>query len=242
MNDAPKNIDEVILLVQQNPPVLVKDKAGQVGNQKTKYANLEQVNAKVLPLLNQLGTTYVCLPNLQDDGKFVLEYELKHVPSGTVKGGRYPLKLSENPMQMGSAITYSRRYALLSALGIVAEDEDDDGRAANDSGSTAQRSSRPRGRQAAAAESGQTAQRRASVAAPPLPSDDRITREQRERLRTAFSDAGYTDKTEMLAYAQAKAGRDVESADALTQAEAEKVITALTAPPDDTQPPTGGAS
>jgi hypothetical protein len=218
----PKNIDEVILLIQQNPPILVKDKAGQVGNQKTKYANLEQVNEKVLPRLNELGTTYVCLPNMQDDGKFALEYELKHVPSGTVKGGKYPLKLSENPMQMGSAITYSRRYALLSVLGIVAEDEDDDGRGANDQ-PTAQRAHR----QQQAAGNRPSAQRQ-SGGAPPLPGEqDLISQPQMAKMQAMFAEQGITTIEAKKAYLEGVVGHPLGSTKELTKDEAKAVIDRL---------------
>ena len=118
----PKDIDEVILAIQAERPVLTKDRKGQVGNQKTRYADLVQVNEVVLKLLNSLSTTWVCRPHL-DSGSFGLHYSLRHVPSGTEKAGVWPLKLSENPQQMGSATTYGRRYALLAVTGIVADDE-----------------------------------------------------------------------------------------------------------------------
>ena len=42
--------------------------------------------------------------------------------------GGVPLILIKNDMQgLGSAITYARRYGLMAAVGIAAEDEDDDG-------------------------------------------------------------------------------------------------------------------
>ncbi|NIL65028.1 ERF family protein [Salinispora arenicola] len=90
---------------QAKPPTLTKNKAGH----QSKYADLVQVNEQVLARLNELGIVYTCAPTLADEGKFVLAYELVHVASGERLTGRYPLKLSENPQQMGSAITYARR-------------------------------------------------------------------------------------------------------------------------------------
>src|SRR6185369_16309701 len=104
----PQNIDEVLLAIQAERPVLTKDKKGQVGNQKTKYADLVQVNDVVLRLLNDLKTTWVCRPHIEGTS-FGLHYSLKHVPSQTEITGVWPLKLSENPQQMGSATTYGRR-------------------------------------------------------------------------------------------------------------------------------------
>lgn len=214
----PQNIDEAILLIQQNPPVLVKDKAGQVGNQKTKYANLEQVNEKVLPRLNELGVIYVCLPNLQEDTRFALEYELLHVKSGTAKRGKYALKLSEQPMQMGSAITYARRYALLAALGIVAEDEDDDAGAGRGS---AQRQAK----RATPEQQGQVAQRRPS--GPPLSSDNLLTDGQLTKIQVLFREKGLLNPDRKKAFMENVIGHPLESTKHLTKVEAAKVIDAL---------------
>ena len=131
----PKNIDEALLLLQQDPPVLLKDQDGQVGNQKTKYADLVQANEKILSRLTALGvlwktkptTVMIPGPNGQQDPRFVLQYRLLHVASGTAEDGIYPLPAGANPMQNGSAITYARRYALIAVTNTVAEGMDDDG-------------------------------------------------------------------------------------------------------------------
>lgn len=214
----PQNIDEVILVIQQNPPVLVKDQDGQVGSQKTKYANLIQVNEKVLPLLNANGVIYTCLPNVQDDGRFALEYELLHVKSGTAKRGKYALKLSEQPMQMGSAITYARRYALLAVLGIVAENEDDDA-------GTGKGSAQRQAKRATPEQQAQTAQRRPS--GPPLPSDNLLTPDQLTKLQTTFREKGLLNPDRKKAFMEDVIGHPLESTKDLTKVEAMKVIDRL---------------
>jgi ERF superfamily len=131
----PKNIDEALFILQQNPPVLLKDQDGQVGSQKTKYADLVQANERILSRLTALGVLWKTLPttvmikgpNGQEDPRFMLRYTLLHVESGTSEQGLYPLPAGANPMQNGSAITYARRYALIAATNTVAEGMDDDG-------------------------------------------------------------------------------------------------------------------
>lgn len=227
----PKSLDEALAIFQADPPTLVKDKKGQVGNQKTKYADLVQVNAVVLSALNKLGVVYKTKPTLRaEDPKFVLAYELKHVPSDTKETGEYPLKLSENPQQMGSAISYARRYVLLALTGVAAEDEDDDGQTA--SGRYAQRQQR----QSAPAEGGQTAQRAQRPASrsaqPPLPGEQPagrsagggITDAQQRKLHASLRDAGKADRDEALAYISDVIGRDITSTRELTTAEASRVI------------------
>lgn len=240
----PKTLDEVLLAFQANPPTLVKDRKGQVGHQKTKYADLVQVNAVVLSELNKFGVIYKTKPTVRaEDPKFVLAYELKHVPSGTAESGEYPLKLSENPMQMGSAITYARRYVLLALTGVAAEDEDDDGQTA--AGRYAQRAAQPR-QQPAAAAGRQTAQRaarpaRSSGTPPPLPGeDDDAEGRARRRMFALLRDAGLGDRGEGLAYLGDVIGRPVESTKDLTAAELTTVIDRLVAFIAQQEPPEGG--
>ncbi len=131
----PKNIDEALLVLQADPPVLVKDQSGQVGNQKTKYADLVQANKVILARLTELGVLWVTSPTLRlingQNGAqtplFVIDWKLKHVASGTEVAGEYPLPTGASPQQNGSAITYARRYALVAVTNSVAEDDDDDG-------------------------------------------------------------------------------------------------------------------
>lgn len=220
--DDPKDIDEVLLILQRDGLVLNKDKKGQVGNQKTRYADLEQVNDVVLRRLNELDTIWICLPHIEA-GVFGLHYQLRHVPSGTEKAGVWPLKLSENPQQMGSATTYGRRYALLSVTGIVAVEDDDDGEAASGA-RTAQRApiQRP------------ASQTTAARARPPLPNEANPERARRammaEFTRTGFNAPERHD--EMLERVGRVIGREIGSRNDLTPDEVLKVTAALKRLPD----------
>lgn len=227
MADAPKTLSEALLALQADPPTLTKNRSGH----QSKYADLVQVNREVLSRLNALGVTWSCLPTLTEDGKFVLEYELEHVASTTKKSGRWPLKLAENPQQMGSATTYGRRYALLAATGIAAEDEDDDGQAASGR-RTAQRAAQPRQRAAAPAEEGQTAQRAqrqpARSGQPPLPGEQPgPSTAQMGMLMGLFTKVGLKEREARLRTASTLLGRPLGSANELTRAEASDLINVL---------------
>ena len=169
MTDAPQDIYEALLILQRDPIVLAKDKDGQVGNQKTKYADIVQAYEKLLPRLTELGilwltspTTMVLAgPNGQQDIRFILAWELRHVASKTSLRGDYPLPGGANPMQNGSAISYAKRYAAFAATNTVADDEDDDGQGYRGRQGMAQRAN-VRQRQATPAEP--TAQRSAPAA------------------------------------------------------------------------------
>ena len=112
-------------------PEIRKDQTAKVKTEKTqysyKYVDLAQITRQLMPLLGELGLSFIAKPTTID-GRFVLAYKLLHV-SGEFESGEYPLPSSGTPQSMGSAITYARRYCLSAVTGI-APDEDDDGAAA----------------------------------------------------------------------------------------------------------------
>lgn len=190
----PQSIDEALYMLQADPPILTKSKDGQVGNQRTKYADLVEVNRVVLSRLNQLGVIWKCKPTLLGE-RFVLQYTLLHVASGTKEDGDYPLNLAE-PQKMGSAITYARRYALLAVTGIAAEDEDDDGAGASGQ-RHAQRAPQQRRPNDEERPAGRTAQRRtqpARAAQPPLPGeaadDSKVGQDQHRHMHALWRELG----------------------------------------------------
>jgi len=87
---------------------------------KTKYADLNSVIEATDPALEEVGLVYIDrVDNL------TLISELIDVDSGESIINNTPLLLSKQDMQqLGSAITYARRYARLSMLGLQAVDED----------------------------------------------------------------------------------------------------------------------
>lgn len=207
------SLKQALLEYQANPPTLVKDKDGQAGNQKTKYADLEQVNEKVLKRLNELGVVYTSTPTIVD-GKFALHCELEHVASETKLGGPWPIVMNENSQRMGSAVSYARRYALLALTNTAAASEDDDGHGGGRR--TVQRQARP------AAE--RTVQRPGSGTAG-------ITPPQMRKLQALFTEAGISDREQRLAVVGQIVDRDVASANDLTLEEATKVIDRLLSTP-----------
>jgi hypothetical protein len=243
--NEPKSLDEALLILQADPPVLAKTKSGQVGNQKTKYADLVEVNKVVLSRLNGLGITWVCLPTLLPDtasgpGKFVLRYSLLHVASGEHKTGDWPLGAGE-PQKMGSAVTYARRYALLAVTGIAAEDEDDDGDAASGR-QYAQRAAQQQRRQRPAADpegGGATAQRapqRPRSGRPPLPGENvdpagPIGQDQRKHMFALWRELGYDGdenrETRLAITAKILGLPELESSSDLTRADGSRLIDAL---------------
>lgn len=93
-----------------------------------KYADLADVSQEMLPRLGALGLAFTSRPTMLD-GNFVLAYSLTHV-SGDREDGIYPLPVSGTPQQVGSAITYARRYCLCAVTGVAPDSDDDDAAAA----------------------------------------------------------------------------------------------------------------
>lgn len=127
-----KSLAAALAAFQAELPHIGKDNRATVKSDKGSYtytyANLADVSAKVLPLLAKHGLSFSAKPTLDDSGRFVLHYVLRH-DSGTEDAGFYPLA-NGTPQQVGSAITYARRYALLAVTGVAPDVDDDDGQAA----------------------------------------------------------------------------------------------------------------
>lgn len=89
----------------------------------SKYADLSDVLAAVIPALNAQG---IAVTQPIEDGELVTRLTLgsEHIES------RIPLNLDVKPQELGSQLTYLRRYSL-SALVCVASEDDDDGNAAS---------------------------------------------------------------------------------------------------------------
>lgn len=96
---------------------------------KSKYASLGEVLATVKPVLNKYGL--VLLQSMNCDNKVVaINTKILHVETGgEIDFGTIALPIPErgdNVVQaMGAVITYLRRYSILTALGVVGEEDDD---------------------------------------------------------------------------------------------------------------------
>jgi hypothetical protein len=106
-------------------PRVRKDATAQYG----KYADLADITPEVLPLLGKHGLAWTCKPKLRKNGMFVLRYKLTHAASGEAERGDWPLGQG-GPQQLGSAVTYGRRYCLCAVTGVAPDGDDDDGQSA----------------------------------------------------------------------------------------------------------------
>lgn len=92
---------------------------------KSKYADLANVMAACLPALNSHGIAVIQPPFQDDAGNRYVKTVLVHGASGESVECAVPLIVGKNDMQgYGSAVTYARRYGLMSMAGIAPEDDD----------------------------------------------------------------------------------------------------------------------
>lgn len=91
---------------------------------RSKYADLGSVVDACMPALNANGIAVV-QPTVDDETGRYVETILIHGASDTQLKCRVPLIVQKNDMQgYGSAVTYARRYGLMSMAGIAPEDDD----------------------------------------------------------------------------------------------------------------------
>jgi hypothetical protein len=93
---------------------------------KNRYADLSAVFEAVRKPLADNGISFTQITEIRD-GAFILRTTLRH-NSGQWIASEYPLPLNGKPQEIGSAMTYAKRYSLSAMVGIAA-DEDDDGEA-----------------------------------------------------------------------------------------------------------------
>lgn len=93
---------------------------------KSSYAGLPSVLEVVLPILQE-NNLVVSQSPISDLDKVGVKTRIIHAESGESIEDSFTMTLAKNdPQGAGSAITYARRYALVSMLGLNV-DEDDDG-------------------------------------------------------------------------------------------------------------------
>lgn len=121
--------------LDQIAPALVKAQSGlepirkehtaEAGRARYSYAKIEDVVRQTLPILNRAGL-FVSQSQDPDVSPDVVIYTLLLHTSGqyAMTACRVPTDRQSGPQGAGSAHTYARRYALLAALGIAAEDDD----------------------------------------------------------------------------------------------------------------------
>ena len=136
------NLYTRFMKVLNEVPNFVTDETAQAGNRTYKYLNLATILKTIKPVFEKHGLAFSQRVTFSDKG------EARQV-IGTVEtiifddkdlmvACSYPFFVTGDPQQVGSAITYARRYSLYAVLGIF-PDKDDDGAYAKQQYETADR-------------------------------------------------------------------------------------------------------
>jgi len=113
------NIKEKIAAVQKGMGALKKDTEAY----NYKYVTLDQIQEKMNPLLEKNGLL-LTQPMSVSEGRTVLFTRLQTIDDDELIEACMLLPDSIKPQDLGSAISYFRRYSLLSLFNLVTEDDD----------------------------------------------------------------------------------------------------------------------
>lgn len=125
-------LDAAIVKLQGMLPRVAKTESANITRKdgtpgpKYKYADLADVSEAILSLLSDCGLAFTAKGGFEG-GVFGLVTSLVH-ECGERDDGFWPLPDPRQtpPQQVGSAITYYRRYSLCAATGVAPDGDDDD--------------------------------------------------------------------------------------------------------------------
>lgn len=119
-SDTIKSISTALMNFRHNVETIKKD--GENPFFKSKYATLTNILNTIANPLENSGLVFSQFP----DGENGLTTILIHPESGEFLQSTFDMHIVKNdPQAMGSAITYSRRYALGAILGLAIDEDDD---------------------------------------------------------------------------------------------------------------------
>lgn len=114
---------EALSAFQGEMEVVTKSKAANAGRYKYTYADYADIMRTARPLFGKYGLSFSCSPQFADR-TIVLTGRLMHKAGGYLEG-TMPVTMGP-PQQIGSDLSYMRRYLLTSLAGIATDDEDDE--------------------------------------------------------------------------------------------------------------------
>ena len=139
---ATNNLSNKFMKVLNEVPNFVTDETAQAGNRTYKYLNLATILKTIKPVFEKHGLAFSQRVTFSNEGEarqvigtvetIIFDSEEQMVACS------YPFFVTGDPQQVGSAITYARRYSLYAVLGIF-PDKDDDGAYAKQRYETADR-------------------------------------------------------------------------------------------------------
>jgi len=112
-----KTLNTKLLDFQKKVGIIKKDAKNP--HFKNTYASLTQILSEVKPLLSECGLVLIQPISLQGVGTTIIDFETNEKIETMIS-----LPTNLTPQQLGSAITYFRRYTLASLLALEIDDDD----------------------------------------------------------------------------------------------------------------------
>jgi hypothetical protein len=184
---------------------------------KSKYAALPDVIATATPVLTKHGLSVAQFVDSDEKGDLLTTY-LMHTSGEFISHSmRLHVAKANDPQSQGSAITYARRYSYMSALGLVADVDDDGNATVNHSGGNHQQSN---------------LNQRVAQAAQPSPSSsgggDGASSDNQRKAIWAITHRGLNwNDLQMYTKLEEILGRKIEGLETLSMSEAKRAIEAL---------------
>lgn len=128
MSEETKEIMKAVMAVQQVVPAIKKTADGSTGGRGYKYVPLDGIWEKVSAAMKTNNLVVVASPTTGQNyvGK-LFQTTIYHVESGQWINDTMDMTISkDDPQSIGSAITYYRRYMLVSMLGLHVQGSDSD--------------------------------------------------------------------------------------------------------------------
>jgi hypothetical protein len=104
---------------------ITRTQTADTGTYTYRYADLGTILGAVRPRLAEHGLAVVQLVSSDlDRGAVLVSTQLRHCSGQTLDSPQLAMRLPQTPQQLGSLITYLRRYSVLALLGLATEDDD----------------------------------------------------------------------------------------------------------------------
>ena len=117
--------------VQQELEIIAKDDIAKIQGQKAnytyKFTGYPKIWLAVKPLLKKYDLTVIQTPSANNDGQYgdYLITTIFHSSGEWIQDSMRLVITRDDPQGFGSAVTFARRYALSSMLGVVTDDDND---------------------------------------------------------------------------------------------------------------------
>lgn len=117
-----KHVNEALFNFQGENISVPRNGKGTINGREYRYATLDDTMSAIRPALNKYG---LMITQIMDGENLITK--LVHPKSNTEISGSLKLGNPASSQDLGSRITYLRRYALNAMLGLVLEDDPDGG-------------------------------------------------------------------------------------------------------------------